>query len=1698
MQTGQPDPFAKLAPEERQRVAQQLRAMLAEQRSGGHPEPIAIIGMSCRLPKAEEGPESYWRSLRDGVDSMTEAPSDRWDVAQYYDPDQDAPGKTYTRCFGLLERVAEFDARFFGISPREARQMDPQQRLLLEMAWESLESACQPPDQLFGSATGVFVGLSCQDYFGMQFGRSQIPFLDSYSGTGCNSSVAAGRLSYFLGTQGPAMVVDTACSSSLVAVHLAAASLRNNECNLALAGGVNLLLSPAITIAFCRARMLAPNGPCRTFDKDANGYMRGEGAGMVVLKRLSSALANGDSILALIRGTAINHDGRSSGLTAPNGPAQQDVIRRALANGGVSPDEVGYVEAHGTGTPLGDPIELQAAAAALGTGRAADNPLVVGSAKANIGHTEAAAGIAGILKVVLSLQNEAIPPQLHFRELNPNVAVGNVPFVIPTELRPWPRGTRRRIAGVSSFGFSGTNAHVLIEESPAHGPLPAAAHDRTAHVLALSARSEASVRRLAERFATFLETHPQTPHADVCFSANAGRSHFEHRIAVAADSPEKLRQTLVAVAAGASPDGARIGLGANEPRIGFAFTGQGAQYRGMGRELYACEPVFAATLDRCEAAIGGELGRPLLPVMFGDDLEADLDDTRYTQPALVALELALSELWKSWGIRPTRVIGHSLGEYTAAIVAGVMTLEDGLQLVARRAALVSALPRGGEMVAVMASEERVAAALAPFGADLAIASVNGPEQVVVSGASGSMAQLVDRLNADGVVTRPVTTSHAFHSPLLDPMLDAFTEAASQVKFSPPRLGLVSNLTGAVVGREVCDPLYWRRHLREPVRFADGLRTLVDSGCNTLVEIGPHPTLLNIGRRWFPSGAVAHWLPSMQRGNPESLVLMDSLGALYTAGASVAWGDVDKGRGRARVALPTYAFDRKRYWLEEGPTDVPAALPADPWPVIVSRSASAARTLLQASPAPVPPDADPVEALSCAYIAAALGQLGLFRAPVPRGSAAAREHAGILPQYEQLTARWMELVARRGYLSIDGDTYVDGRQPAAEELAQAMDALGRAVADQPHLAGWSTSPLEILRRCGEQLPQTLTGGGDPLGAVFGGDYFAVANGFYRDSPDARRYNALAAEVLAGVVAARPAHARLRVLEIGGGSGGITTSLLPVLPADRTTYLFTDLSNGFFASAREKFAAYPFVEYGVLDASRDPTAQRLAPGSFDLVIASNVLHATPAIRATLANVRSLVAPGGFLLLNEVTEARTWYDLLFGPLLAPFEEDGVRIAEHLLTPDEWSAALAQAGFQRVAAFPAPGVGEPRPYWSIVLAQAPTTAGALEPVGPPGSTEPKPIPIAPPASQPGAPDRVEQLAREVREADPSTRRPHLESYLRELLARTLAIDPAEVTLATDFAELGMDSLMTMELVQRLKRDVDLTLPAAALVQARTVQHLSRVLSRSTGASDSPLIELQPGRQRTLHLVHPSGGGVLCYLDLARRLGAERPVRAFQARGLLDGAAPERDLVRMAADYTRLLRERQPEGPYLVGGWSMGGVVAFEIANQLQAAGQEVSLVALIDSWLPTDVSWPTTEAGLAAWFMRDLAGLEGVQVAAGLEQQLPADPDKHVGFVLDRLKDLHALPAIVRPEQVKPLFEVFKANLRALAGYRPAACAAPVVLFRASQALEFGHATEGWGTVAPNLRISDLPGTHYQVMRPPELDALAAALNKELQALD
>lgn len=1400
----------KLSPRRLALLAMQLQARL-EASASDSSEPIAIVGIGCRLPGGANSPEAFWQLMCEGVDAVTEVPSSRWELDALYDADPDAPGKVATRWGGFVDNVDRFDAGFFRIAPREAVSIDPQQRFLLETSWEALEDAGEASEDLAGSLTGVFIGISGSDYPRVLSGGDVSRF-DTYSATGLTLSVASGRLSYALGLQGPSISVDTACSSSLVSVHLAVQSLRRRESNLALAGGVHLMLSPESTIMLSRSRMMASDGRCKTFDESGDGYVRGEGCAMVVLKRLSDALADGNPIYAVIRGSAVNQDGRSNGLTAPNGPSQEAVIRAALADARVNPEDVAFVETHGTGTALGDPIEVHALGSALGAGRDQNRPLYLGAVKTNIGHLEAVAGITGLIKAALVVKHGRIPGNLHLRKRNPHIDWDNLPVELPTELTDWPATGSRRFAGTSSFGFSGTNAHVILEQPPEmEAPANSDDGDRPVHVLLLSGKNRDVVKELAARYYDRIERDPEMSAADVCFTTHVGRKHFEERLAIPVRSREEVLAALRSVSHDELPAGssrARADLGLEPPRVAFLCPGQGSQYAGMARGLFQTEPAFREAFASCAALFDTHLDRKIADLILAEDVSHAselLNDTRYSQPALFTISWALAQLWRQWGVKPYAVLGHSLGEFAAACIAGVYSLEDGVKLVAERGRLMSSLPVPGGMASFAASEDRLVRAMEAYGDRLSIAAVNGPESVVVSGETDALKELVSGMAREGVRTKILDVSFAGHSHLVEPVLDEFENVAATIAHKTPSIKLISNLTAQPIDRPDGGwAQYWRRHARHTVRFADGIRTLGDLGCSVFIELGPHTTVTALGRQVLGDER-ATWLPSLRRDMDDCLQIAETIGKGYVRGMNFDWKAYHGARSRHLVSLPTYPFQRERYWPDSTPAPSFGKRPR--WESVVHRGHwQAEQTPIDVNLPAYLETMSTLNGVAGEYIRKTLREAGVFViSGETRSLADVAAGLGVVPGYHKLLTRWLRRLVREGDLEEGEPLVFTSPEPLRPEkvdeaVAVSLDAFGN-----------DRVLTNYLQQCGEQLPAILKGERNPVEILFEGGRTETSSNLYETGPMIRYFNNISRAIVEGLIWSQPSGRPLRILEIGAGTGGTTSALLPVLPDD-TYYAFTDVSNFFLDRAQERFKQYRFVRYGILNAEKDPAEQGYQTESFDLVVAANVIHATANIDRALQHAKSLLAPGGLLLLFETTGHPDWFDISIGLIEGWNLHEDPRRKEHpLLDRAAWEETLTDNGFDAVQVFPENPALEPSLFNAVVVARTPGSPDSARRFMPAEASSHEGESVVE-----EAPAQSDSFLKELREALPIERHERLVWRVRERIARVLRLPgPTAVDPNARLLDLGLDSLMAIDLRNVLAEDlgIDYSLIPATLI---------------------------------------------------------------------------------------------------------------------------------------------------------------------------------------------------------------------------------------------------------------------------------------------
>ncbi len=1282
-----------------------LRAKLQASENRQH-EPIAILGVGCRFPGNVVDAESYWQLLSSGTDAIGPIPEDRWDQSALYDCNPDAPGKITTRWGGFLNDVDQFDAEFFGISDREAVSIDPQQRLLLEVGWQALLDAGQSPQRLFNTESGVFVGIGSFDYSHLRGQQGDTAELDAYHATGIAHSAASGRLSYYLGLQGPSVSIDTACSSSLVAIHLACQSLRSGECRLTLAGGVNLILSPDIHITLSKARMMAADGRCKAFDEKADGFVRSEGCGMVVLKRLSDAIADGDRIRAVIRGSAWNQDGRSSGLTAPNGPSQTAVLRAAWQDAGVAADRIDYVETHGTGTALGDPIEAGALAAAV-NGSRSDRPLLIGSVKTNLGHLEAAAGVAGLIKTVLALEHEQIPSSLHFQTPSHNIDWKSIPLRVTAESTPWQRKDMSRIAGVSSFGFSGTNVHVVIEEAPLPVPIAASKY-RKSHVLTVSAMNEPALTELASSYIEALESTDSLL-ADIAFTANTARSHFTHRIAVVASSLETAAAGLRAAIAGDTDASVKVGRASliNRPKIGFLFgsdiSGNDATSAERIRELYDSVVPFREAIDRCAEILKEHVQRSLTTILFqadGNGIAATFLESRV---ARFAVQWATAQTWLAWGVEPDVIAGSADCEYVAACLAGVFPLEDGLRLAVARARLDESQSAGPN-----------AAALAEF-----------------------------------------------------------ARVSQSLQYAAPRTPLGSSLSGQFFAPdEVPDTTYWIQQARAGVSNP-GSKPQQTTDCEIVLEFG-----------------IVAGLSSMQQ-------LLETLAQLYVQGVSIDWKKVDAGHSRTLVSLPAYPWKRKRYWFPVA-NPAQAGQPADKcWNAVLAAGEQ------QANQVPIDlalhtygAKYRALDRLATSYIVNAFRKLGAFdRAGSTLRAQDLLERHGVLPVYRILMERWLRKLADEGLLTERGGNYT-APTPLSAPAPVVMEAEIRPLFDDAPML------YDYVQGCGQPMSDILIGRTSPLDTLFPDGSLDLAESIYHRAALSRYFNSIAG-TLAGTYTQNKA-GRIRVLEVGAGTGGTTASILPRLPADRTDYLFTDVSKFFFAHAERRFRPFSFLRYGLLDLEQSPTSQGYGSGQYDIVVAANVLHATKDLGQTLDFVRDLLAPDGMLILYEVTDPPSYFDVSIA-LIEGWQKfnDGMRGDSPLLPTAAWVKCLEARGFQDVKSWP--GAGSPAEVLGskVFVARAPGSGKQLPATA--GQTM---------GSQAGeSHSRAEEvILQQLADTPESEHGELLVSFVRRHVARILRRDgQAEIDRAHRLMDLGLDSLMAVELRNVLSEGLQLSQPLAA-----------------------------------------------------------------------------------------------------------------------------------------------------------------------------------------------------------------------------------------------------------------------------------------------
>jgi acyl transferase domain-containing protein/acyl carrier protein len=1292
---------------------------------------IAVIGISGRFPGGATV-DDFWDNLKNGVELTSVFPSSKAVKSN--------GSKQPIKAGAVLDDVERFDASFFGFNPREAEVMDPQHRLFLECAWEALENAGYDSERE-ERPIGVYAGVGMSTYLLYNLSPNQelmesAGFLQTLIGV--DKDYVPTRVSYKLNLKGPSVSVGTACSSSLVAVHLACQSLLSGECEMALAAGVSVKV-PQNELTLSPEGIISPDGQCRAFDAKANGTIGGNGIGVVVLKRLEDAIADGDYIYAVIKGSAINNDGALKvGYTAPSEEGQVRVIQAAQVMAEVEPETITYMETHGTGTPLGDPIEIAAMTRSFRATTDKKGYCAIGSVKTNVGHLDAAAGIAGLIKTVLALHHKLLPPSLHFETPNPQIDFKNSPFYVNTELSEWKANGTPRRAGVSSFGFGGTNAHVILEEAPpregdSDPPQPPLTRgensvkvplfkgdlggspglkirptsSRLQQLLVLSAKTSSALETVTANLAHYLEQHPDRNLADVAYTLQVGRRAFEYRRMVVAqdinDAVEELK----------SADSQRIFTqcqkASNYP-IAFMFPGQGAQYVNMALEIYHQELTFREQVDYCCELLEPHLGLDLRQVLYpnAEQTEAartQLEQTNLAQPALFVIEYALAKLWQSWGVQPVALIGHSIGEYVAACLAGVFSLEEALKLVVVRSQLMQQQPRGA-MLAVSLSAAQVQPLL---GQHLSLAANNAPSLCVVSGSCEFVDELENQLKAKDVDCRRLHTSHAFHSEMMDSILASFREQVQKINLKPPQIPFVSNVSGKwITAAEATNPSYWVKHLRQTVQFSEGLAELIKKSQPILLEVGPGRTLSTLAKQQLGTTeqqTVLTSLPHPRDRQSSEAFLLTALGRLWLAGVQIDWSEFSVGERRHRLPLPTYPFERQRYWIEAPQQTNGHFKPEPTAPLLLPSLVEAGR--IQSQQGIEEFDAptylakqQSLERLCVAYINLTLRRLGAFS---NFGESYSQQtlfnQLHIEPQHQPLLSRWLKILVNQGQLEQHGETFTNFLQLSTESFDALVEEAKATFADTPE---W----LEFIQSCGENLAPALLGKKKQLELLFPGGSLETIEQFFKDAPLFSYYSAIAQKTLQHVAQSLNKDVNLRILEIGAGTGVVTEGLLPVVDPEQTIYTFADANSFSLNRAKQKFGKYPFVQYRLLDIEEEPQNQEYELHSFDVVIAHNVLHSTKNLRKALRHTRSLLAPGGILLIWELTAPQSMiFELVFSPITRIFEDEDPRQDYPFLSKEQWQHELQNHGFVEVEVIPA----HPASEQHILVAQATATEAKI-----------------------------------------------------------------------------------------------------------------------------------------------------------------------------------------------------------------------------------------------------------------------------------------------------------------------------------------------------------------------------------------------------
>jgi phthiocerol/phenolphthiocerol synthesis type-I polyketide synthase C len=1572
-------------------------------------EPIAIVGMSCRYPGDVNTPEQFWDLLISNKEGLEEIPASRWKVGDYYHPDPAVAGKMQIKRGGFVSKVREFDAGFFNISPREAAAMDPQQRLLLEACWEALENACIAPSSLSGSNAGVYVGISNNDYDRLRSTTQNS--VDAYSATGNAFSIAANRLSYVLNLNGPSQAVDTACSSSLVAIHQACQSLQTGESSLGLVGGVNLILTPDLSLTFSKARMMATDGRCKTFDDAADGYVRAEGCGFFVLKRLSDAEANGDPILALIKGSGLSQDGRSNGLTAPNGPSQELAIERALKKANLKPEDIQYVEAHGTGTPLGDPIEIEALNNVYCASRDKNAPLIVGSVKTNIGHLEAAAGMAGLSKVVLALQHKKIPAHLNCQIKNKLVQWDKLGLEIATSSQDWPTNNQQpRAAGISSFGFGGTNAHLIIEEYKPQNIQTLAVDKNVSsrQVLCISAKSPNALQANIAKQLDYLQSHKNIQWQDYCYSLNAGRDHFDYRVALCVESKAELIEELALIDTQKvsnnvfkqTLDGTGIRI-----KTAFMFTGQGAQYECMGAGLYQKEVVFKTAIDECENLLENIIDIPLTTLLFGNSKQA-LDQTQFTQPALFCLEYALAKLWLSWEVTPSYMIGHSVGEYAAACIADVFSLEDAIKLITARGKLMHHLDEPGSMLAVFSHAEDLAAEIAPYNHRVTIGAINGPGQVVLSGGEVELGIIAKSLEKKGIESRSLQVSHGFHSPLMAPMVSEFRQLAETINYSQPKISLVSNITGKIESSLFASADYWCEHILAPVFFEKGMHSLADQQANVFIEIGPQSTLTRMGRRCFE--AVSHkgadrWIASLMPKSNDHYTIQDAMARYYVAGGAI---DLNKvGSPGQKIIIPNYAFQRSEYWLSN---------------------------LVQSKGAVIDLASHRDRNIRDNLIGERLRSPRLRPGEMHFNAYFNNQSPFLIKSFFRDSKASLQLPIFIEMMLESGAEAFNTTSVSIQDVDVNREEFG-VLGDENINIQTFVEPMatnEIRVKCYLLRPDSLT---------TEDEWILLSSAIMRKAK------------LDGIADAN----RLTMLQ-----DQITQEL------DTNKYFESCIDRGLYycSGAPPRIHQLFKNETHVLS---------------EVKLSNDYEYAKSGLRLPHSFIEAGFQSMGSLFYNEHEETFMPYGIGQIDVFSELDETGWI---HISVTNRWEEKESHVQINL--------------EWLNQDGQVAVKVSGMH-------FKAKKLPAI-------------GVLQQLRNKDAEARHQQLSLFLRRLVSKGLGIEEEQIDENRSLMELGLDSLIAMEILGRVRFVLEVEINVVSLQKGISVSELTQLvderLSLKFGCLENesekqkiateeilPLVILQKGMPGNIPiiLVHPLGGSVFCYNDLSKALGNEQPLYALQAHGFIDQSLALNTIEAMASEYIREIRSIQPHGPYLLGGWSFGGIVCLEMAHQLTMQNESVDIIALVDSA-------PNVFRKINSDKDRDLFILNLVLLELGLEQanieileQLPStDIIEHLH---EKIKSQSRQPNVVVKKDVAHRINVMRKLLKVAEDYQPPKYFGSVSLFKAEQAMDKFKSLSnslGWDDYVNNVdQVQTIPGNHFTLLHGSNVELLASYLKKRIR---